>query len=42
MPTETPHGTRSCTAPNSRANDRPSARNSASSTAVSKAALAIR
>ena len=42
IPTETPHGTRSWTAPSSRAKDRPSARSSASSTAISSAALAIR
>lgn len=42
MPTETPQGTRSCTAPSSRASGRPCSRSSASSTAVSSAALAIR
>ena len=41
MPTETPQGTCSLTAPSSRANDRPDARSSASSTAVSIAALDI-
>ena len=42
IPTETPHGTRSCTAPSSRANERPSARSSASRTPISSADLAIR
>ena len=42
IPTDTPLGTRVCTAPSSAANERFSARNWASSTAISRAALAIR
>src|ERR1700734_1534399 len=41
MPTDTPQGPRSLVAPSSRANERPAARSSASSTAVSMAALDI-
>ena len=42
MPTDTPHGTESFVDPNAVAKDTPWARSSASRTAISSAALAIR
>src|SRR5258708_9092738 len=42
MPTETPHGTEDRTAPSSRAHERPADRSSASRTAISSTALAMK